>query len=67
MSSTTQQRDALIDRLFQATLGTWDLLAVYLGHKLGLYRALASAPLTSVELADVTGTHERYVREWLEQ
>jgi hypothetical protein len=36
MSSTTRQRDALIDRLFQATLGTWDLLAVYLGDKLGL-------------------------------
>jgi 2-polyprenyl-3-methyl-5-hydroxy-6-metoxy-1,4-benzoquinol methylase len=67
MSSTTQQRDALIDRLFQATLGTWDLLAVYLGDKLGLYRALASGPLTSTELAAATGTHERYLREWLEQ
>src|SRR4028118_1006619 len=37
---------------------------VYLGDKLGLYRAMAGAgPLTSQELADRTGTHERYVRE----
>ena len=39
---------------------------IYLGDKLGLYRAMAGAgPLTSGELADRTGTHERYVREWL--
>jgi SAM-dependent methyltransferase len=39
---------------------------IYLGDKLGLYRAMAGAgPLTSQELADRTGTHERYLREWL--
>ena len=39
---------------------------VVLGDKLGLYRALAeSGPLTSAELAERTGTVERYVREWL--
>jgi 2-polyprenyl-3-methyl-5-hydroxy-6-metoxy-1,4-benzoquinol methylase len=67
MNDAAQQRDALIDRLFQATLGTWDILAVYLGDRLGLYRALAGKPLTSAELAEATGTHERYVREWVEQ
>jgi len=36
-----------------------------LGDRLGLYRALAPAPLSSAELASHTGTHERYVREWL--
>ncbi len=38
-------RDALVERLFEATIGTWNLLAVYLGDRLGLYRAarLASA------------------------
>jgi hypothetical protein len=25
------QRDALVERLFEATLGAWDLLGVYLG------------------------------------
>ncbi|HKY89610.1 MAG TPA: methyltransferase domain-containing protein [Nevskiaceae bacterium] len=35
------------------------------GDRLGLYKALAQGPLTSAELAQRTGTHERYVREWL--
>ncbi len=39
---------------------------VVVGDKLGFYKALAGAgPLTSAELAQRTGTHERYVREWL--
>jgi 2-polyprenyl-3-methyl-5-hydroxy-6-metoxy-1,4-benzoquinol methylase len=39
---------------------------IYIGDKLGLYRAMAGAgPLTSQELAERSGTHERYVREWL--
>jgi len=38
---------------------------VLIGDELGLYAALAEAPLTSGELADRTGTSERYVREWL--
>ena len=37
-----------------------------LGDRLGLYRAMAGAgPLTAAELAERTGTVERYVREWL--
>lgn len=38
---------------------------VVIGDELGLYGALADAPLTSVELAEKTDTAERYVREWL--
>ncbi|HZB46081.1 MAG TPA: methyltransferase domain-containing protein [Pyrinomonadaceae bacterium] len=38
---------------------------VVIGESLGLYKALAEGPLTSAELAERTGTHERYVREWL--
>ena len=38
---------------------------VVIGEKLGLYKALAADSLTSKELADKTGTDERYVREWL--
>ncbi len=39
---------------------------VVMGDKLGLYRALAGAGgLTPLELAEQTGTAERYVREWL--
>lgn len=37
-----------------------------LGHQLGLYKAMAGAgPVSPEELADKTGTHARYVREWL--
>jgi SAM-dependent methyltransferase len=39
---------------------------VVIGDKLGLYRAMAGAgPLTPTQLAESTGTAERYVREWL--
>src|SRR5919107_4743266 len=39
---------------------------MYVGEKLGLYRAMAGAgSLTPQQLAERTGTHERYVREWL--
>jgi 2-polyprenyl-3-methyl-5-hydroxy-6-metoxy-1,4-benzoquinol methylase len=39
---------------------------VYVGDRLGLYKAMAGAgPLSSEELARRTGTNERYVREWL--
>jgi hypothetical protein len=37
-----------------------------IGDRLGFYRALAEhGPLSSAELAERTGTAERYVREWL--
>jgi len=38
---------------------------ILLGDRLGLFTALAEQPLTSAELAERTGTNERYVREWL--
>jgi SAM-dependent methyltransferase len=45
-----------------ATLGA---ALVVIGDKLGLYRAMKEAPVTSAELAKKTDTHERYIREWL--
>lgn len=38
---------------------------VLIGDRLGLYKALAEDAMTAAELAGRTGTHERYVREWL--
>src|ERR1700719_5198895 len=38
---------------------------VVIGEKLGLYKALATGPMTSAELASKTKTDERYIREWL--
>jgi 2-polyprenyl-3-methyl-5-hydroxy-6-metoxy-1,4-benzoquinol methylase len=61
------RRDELAERLFGSINATFDLAAVYLGDRLGLYQALADAgPSTSAELAAKTHLVERYVREWLE-
>ena len=38
---------------------------VVIGEKLGLYKALATGPMTPAELAAKTGTDARYLREWL--
>ncbi len=39
---------------------------IVIGDRLGLYRAMAGAgPITAGQLAERTGTTERYVREWL--
>jgi 2-polyprenyl-3-methyl-5-hydroxy-6-metoxy-1,4-benzoquinol methylase len=57
----------LAGRLRHDMVCALELLTVYLGERLGLYRALATGgPATSAELAERTGTAERYVREWLE-
>ena len=67
-NTTETRRDELVERLFGAALGAMDLLCVYLGDRLGMYKALADAgPSTSAELASAAGVNERYAREWLEQ
>ena len=38
---------------------------ISIGDELGFYKALAKEPLSPAELAQRTGTNERYVREWL--
>jgi SAM-dependent methyltransferase len=54
--------------VFGALGGAMTSAMIYLGDRLGLYRALAGAgPVTSAELAERTGLHERWVREWLHQ
>ena len=61
-------REAFVQRMSDATLGTFDVASTYLGLKLGFYRSLAEdGPATAAELAGRTGTDERLVREWLEQ
>ena len=48
---------------FGATLSS---SLVYIGQKLGLYKALAAdGPATPAEIAQKTSTNERYIREWL--
>jgi 2-polyprenyl-3-methyl-5-hydroxy-6-metoxy-1,4-benzoquinol methylase len=62
------QRDAFMERFLGHAAGAFNIFAIYLGDRLGLYRALAEAgPSTAGELAARTGTNARYIREWLEQ
>jgi SAM-dependent methyltransferase len=62
-----RRRDELVERLYGAVLGYFDIHAVDLGLRLGLYDALnAAGTATAGELAAATATSERYVREWLE-
>ena len=47
--------------------GAYSAVLVYIGDKLGLYKAMKDAgrPITSHELANSTRTSERNIREWL--
>ena len=67
-TEASERRDALVERLFGATIGAMDVASVYVGVRLGLYRALADrGRSSSADLAEAAGLNERYVREWLEQ
>lgn len=57
---------ALVSRAMADISGAYGGVLISVGHKLGLYKALAGAgPLSSQELAKRAGCAERYVREWL--
>lgn len=58
--------EALVERLFGQALDSLEMATVWLGHRLGLYDALAE-PGTAADLAARAGIIERYAREWLEQ
>jgi SAM-dependent methyltransferase len=58
--------ESFVFRAVDEVGATLNAALVVMGDKLGLYRALAEAgPLAPEELAQRTGTAERYVREWL--
>jgi SAM-dependent methyltransferase len=68
LSTDEARREVLLRKLSADATGALDLLCVYIGDRLGLYRALAGRPaLTSIDLAAAGRVHERYAREWLEQ
>lgn len=61
-----QKLDAMIGRALGDLSSGYGGVMVSLGHRLGLYKAMAGAgPLSARELAGRAGCAERYVREWL--
>jgi SAM-dependent methyltransferase len=69
MTAPDPQATVLAIRMWKSLLATQELLATYLGVRLGLYDVLAAAegPLTAAEVAQRAGVAPRYAREWLEQ
>jgi SAM-dependent methyltransferase len=58
--------EAFMGKIVAELGATASAVLVRIGDELGLYRAMADGePVTAEELARRTGTHERYVREWL--
>ena len=56
----------LLEKMTDDIAATMSSGLVYIGQKLGLYKAMANAgPLSSEEIAARTNTVERYIREWL--
>jgi hypothetical protein len=69
-SSTTIDNEKLqqfMGKILSDFGGAASAILVYIGDKLGLYKAMSDfgKPITSQELANLTGTSERYIREWL--
>jgi len=61
-----ERLDHFMGQFVQDLGAALSVATVVIGDKLGLYKAMADgAPVTPTELAERTGTEERYVREWL--
>jgi len=58
--------EAFLEQIVVETGAAMNAALVRIGDELGLYRAMADGrPATAAAVARATGTHERYVREWL--
>ena len=67
VKADAESTEAFAGRVFESILGLMDVWSIYVGDKLGLYDALAKGSLTRDGLVSKTGTHWRYITEWLEQ
>jgi SAM-dependent methyltransferase len=68
MSSVIDENrlEAFVERIVDEIGAAVNVPLTVIGARLGLYAAMGdSEPVTAAELAARTGTHERYVREWL--
>ncbi|MGH3916012.1 MAG: class I SAM-dependent methyltransferase [Pseudonocardiaceae bacterium] len=59
------RRAAFAEHLRATLTGGALTMLLSVGHRTGLFEALAQGPATSADLAQRAGLQERYVREWL--
>jgi SAM-dependent methyltransferase len=66
-SFNQEKLDHFMGKVLSDFGGAASAILTYIGDRLGLYRAMFDfgKPITSQELANNTGTSERYIREWL--
>jgi SAM-dependent methyltransferase len=58
--------EAFLGQVVNDIAAAYSGVLIKVGHSLGLYKALAqNGTLSSAELAEITGTNQRYVLEWL--
>lgn len=66
MNPNPDKLNEFLGRMVGEMGAAMNMSLVVVGDQLGLYKAMASqGPLSSAEVAQRTGTSERYVREWL--
>src|SRR6476620_6195650 len=65
MTVAEDRLNAFLGRAVGDMAASVSAVLVLIGDELGLYSALAGQRLSPGELAEKTGTSERYVREWL--
>ena len=66
MNTDMNKVEAFAGQVVNDIAATFSGVMTNIGHKLGLYRAMAGAgAMTAEELADRTETDARYVQEWL--
>jgi SAM-dependent methyltransferase len=66
MTIDSEKLEELVGSMINDLGAAYNAALVITGDRLGLFRAIGeSGPLTSRQLAEKTGTFERYIREWL--
>jgi len=66
MDVNTDKLNAFMGKMVGDLGAAMNASLMLIGDKLGLYRTLSEkGPMSSSELAQATGTAERYIREWL--
>jgi hypothetical protein len=58
--------NTFLNKVFEDVSRTYITLMCCIGDKLDLFKKLeANGPTTSIELSKISGTNERYTKEWL--